>query len=67
MHHCHACNDSIKGVVMSLESPEYTVYEEDQFVEICIQHTHGIIRVVIPVTLTTIMITAGMCAFCYKY
>ena len=47
------------GVMMSLDSPEYTVYEEDQFVEICIEHTHGIIRRAIPVTLTTIMITAG--------
>ena len=48
---------------MSLESSEYTVYEEDQFVEICVALTEGNVQRTVPVTLNTEMISAGiMCA-----
>ena len=49
------------GVVMSLESSKYTVYEEDGFVEVCVKHVNGTIRRAIPVSLSTATITAGMC------
>ena len=48
------------GVVMSLESSEYTVYEDDQFVEVCVEVIEGVIRRTIPVTISTTEITAGI-------
>ena len=45
---------------MSLESSEYTVYEEDQFVEVCVEVTEGVIRRTIPVAISTTEITAGI-------
>ena len=45
---------------MSFESSDYTVYEEDEFVEVCVEHVNGTIRRTIPVTLSTAAITAGM-------
>ena len=55
---------------MSLESSEYTVYEEDEFVEVCVEHVNGTIRRTIPVTLSTSAITAGIRAhphFCFCF
>ena len=55
---------------MSLESSGYTVYEEDEFVEVCVEHVNGTIRRTIPVTLSTAAITAGIHAhlhFCFCF
>ena len=55
----HSCTHNI-GVVMSLENSEYTVYEEDQFVEVCVELIEGTIRRTIPVMISTVMISAGV-------
>ena len=67
-HYVFLYTPSCIGVVISFESSEYTVYEEDQFVEVCVELLEGKIIRTIPVTISTVMVSAGMYVyFHFKY